>query len=255
MEGQSRFFSVMVVGEDPKSLMAPFDANLKVEPYIKYEFTKAADYLKYAIMSLEAVVKQKHELKLEEHLIDNLNARISILKKVTPFEYYQSLTHGMDYTEDGDALSDTNPQAKWVTCREASNFAIKLKLVDGTETYSAKAEDIDWSLMHKVNEDVYKAAWEIVMEDKEPTTDEERLIYENMKGKETYFQKFVTKDKYVSFSTCYWNYAYVDANGWVDINSAPSEYEWVEGFYDNFVTKIKPTDKVTPSECSIDNHL
>ena len=46
MEGQSRFFSVMVVGEDPKSLMAPFDANLKVEPYIKYEFTKAADYLK-----------------------------------------------------------------------------------------------------------------------------------------------------------------------------------------------------------------
>ena len=110
----------MVVGEDPKSLMAPFDAKLKVEPYVKYEFSKADKYLQYAIMSLKAVLAQKHELKLEEHLIENIKGRISILKKVTPFEYYQAITNGMEYNEDGDALSDVNPQAKWITCKEPS---------------------------------------------------------------------------------------------------------------------------------------
>lgn len=255
MEGQSSFFSAMVVGEDPKSLMAPFDAKLKVEPYVKYEFSKADKYLQYAIMSLKAVLAQKHELKLEEHLIENIKGRISILKKVTPFEYYQAITNGMEYNKDGDALSDVNPQAKWITCKEASNFAIKLKLVDGTEATSAKAEDIDWSLMHKVNQDVYRAAWETVMEGKEPSNDEELLVYNNMKNKTAYFKKFVNKEKYVSFSTCYWNYAYVDENGWVDINSSPSEYEWVEGFYDKFVANLKPTDKVTIYECSTNNAI
>ena len=109
-------------------------------------------------------------------MIENIKGRISILKKVTPFEYYQAITNGMEYNEDGDALSDVNPQAKWITCKEASNFAIKLKLVDGTEATSAKAEDIDWSLMHKVNQDVYRAAWETVMEGKEPSNDEELLV-------------------------------------------------------------------------------
>ena len=93
------------------------------------------------------------------------------------------------------------------------------------------------------------------MEGKEPSNDEELLVYNNMKNKTAYFKKFVNKEKYVSFSTCYWNYAYVDENGWIDINSSPSEYEWVEGFYDKFVANLKPTDKVTIYECSTNNTI
>ena len=62
---------------------------------------------------------------------------------------------------------------------------------------------------------------------------------------------FATKSReYVRYSSSYWNYAYLDENGWVDADDAKSMNEWITTFYNKFVTQLKPTDIVTIFECS-----
>jgi hypothetical protein len=104
--------------------------------------------------------------------------------------------------------------------------------------------------MHHVNKEVYEAAWEIVVEGREPTTPEEEKIKQSMGDKQAYFSKFSSKEHYVNYSTAYWNFAYVDDKQWFDISEI-DESAWIEHFYDRFVTKLNSDDLVSIYECTI----
>ena len=60
------------------------------------------------------------------------------------------------------------------------------------------------------------------------------------------------KDEYVIHNCAYWNYAYLDENGWKDIDDAKNDIEWVSQYFDNFCANLKDTDKVTIFECTKD---
>jgi hypothetical protein len=126
---------------------------------------------------------------------------------------------------------------------------LPLILKDGREVYTAKCSDVDWGRMHLNNQGVYRAAWEMVVEGREPETEEERTIYNAMKDKDVYFSKFPDKESYVNYSTAYWNFGYVDENGWTDM-SGKDEYEWINSFFDRFVTKIDENAIVSIYECT-----
>lgn len=248
----SRFFSVMVVGENPKALIDEFDYAKKVEPHVKYKYLDAEKYRKATIKIIENLIENFNQIKIDFLELDALENRLKSLKNMSNFEYYKELTEGLYYDENGNALSDENEDGHWTTCNIGRNFALPLKLKDGTEVYSARNKDIDWDAMHKANREIYEAAWEMVMEGREPSTDEERSIYEAMQDKDMYFSKFKNKENYVDYSTSYWNYAYVDEKQrWVAINSAKNDAEWINGFYERFVLPLKDDDLVTIFECSV----
>jgi hypothetical protein len=73
-----------------------------------------------------------------------------------------------------------------------------------------------------------------------------------MKDKSVYFSKFPNKEAYVTYSTAYWNFAYVDDKQWFDINDI-DETAWIENFYNRFVTQLKPDDLVSIYECTIND--
>ena len=244
----------MVVGENPSAIMEKFNMNKEVEPYVKYKYLDADKYKKSAIKVLENILNDYDKVGIPIMSKELMEERLKALKTLSTFEYYKELTDGLYYDENGDALSTENKEGKWVTCRIGRNFAIPLKLKNGEETYSALNKDIDWNAMHKVNQETYAAAWEMVMEGREPVTDEEKTIYEAMKDKDMYFSKFKNKEAYVNYSTSYWNYAFVDSQqGWIDIDDVKDENEWINTFFDRFIKNLKDDDLVTIFECSVNN--
>ena len=247
----SRFFSVMVVGDNHRELIEKYSLDLEVESYVRYEYLKADKYQSNSIKALDNILSHADEIGLEPQVKESLERRIKVLKKMTPFEYYRELTDGMYYDENGNALTTENPEGHWKTARIGRNFSVPLKLKDGGESYSARASEVDWDAMTEPSE-LYAAAWEMVMEGRDPINETEERIYESMKDKVAYFSNFKDKEDYVSYSTSYWNYAYVDKNGWVDMTNE-DEKKWINSFYDRFIKSLDPNALVTIYECSVNN--
>lgn len=248
----SKFFSVMVVGENPTAIMEKYCVDKKVEPYIKYKFLQAEKYKQTAIKVMEKLLDDSSLTMINPQMKQAIEENLKRIKLLSTFEYYQQLTEGMTYDENGNALSESNPDGKWKTAHIGRNFSLPLITKDGREVYSARAKDVDWDRMHLVNQNTYRAAWEIVMEGREPETQGEEKIKASMGDKQTYFSKFKNKEHYVNYSTAYWNFAYVDNEKWYDMNET-DESEWIEKFYDMFVTKLRPDDLVSIYECTINN--
>jgi len=248
----SKFFSVMVVGDNPDAIMKDYCIDKKVEPYIKYKFLQAEKYKNAAIKVSQKLLDDSSLTMITPQVKQALEENVKRLKSLSTFEYYQQLTEGMYYDQDGNALSDKNPNGKWKTAHIGRNFSLPLILHDGREVYSARNKDIDWSKMHLANQDVYRAAWEVAVEGREPENEQEKKIYESMKDKSVYFSKFPNKEAYVTYSTAYWNFAYVDDKQWFDINDI-DETAWIENFYNRFVTQLKPDDLVSIYECTIND--
>lgn len=245
----SKFFSVMVVGEDPKTIMEKYSIDKKVEPYVKYKFLQAEKYKEAAIKVSQKLLEDASLAMINPQMKQALEDNVKRLKSLSTFEYYQQLTDGMYYDENGNALSDKNPDGKWKTSHIGRNFSLPLITHDGREVYSARAKDVAWEKMHLVNTDVYAAAWELVVDDRDPQTPEEEKIKENMGNKQMYFSKFHDKEHYVKYSTAYWNFAYVDDKNWFDMSQI-DESAWIEHFYDRFVDRLNPDDLVTIYECT-----
>jgi hypothetical protein len=241
----------MVVGDNHKELMEKYSLDLEVDSYVRYEYLKADKYQNNSIKALDNLLSHGDEIGLEPQVKESLERRIKTLKGMTPFEYYRELTDGMYYDENGNALSTENPNGHWKTARIGKNFSLPLKLKDGSESYSARCGDIDWDAMNEPTE-LYEAAWEMVVEGREPTNEQEERVYESMKDKLTYFSNFKSKEDYVTYSTSYWNYAFVNKDGWVDMVNE-DERKWINNFHDRFIATIDPNDLVTIYECSVNN--
>lgn len=245
----------MVVGDNPATILGRYDMARKVEPYVKYKYLEAEKYKKTAIKIVEKILSEADKIPLSGSVKETLKERLKTLKNTSNFEYYKQLTEGLYYDENGNALSEENPEGKWRTCRIGRNFALPLILHDGKEVYTAKASDVNWSAMHLANQETYKRAWEIAVDGDEPKTEQEEMIKSSMEDKQGYFSNFKNKEEYVIYSTAYWNYAFVDENGWVDVNDCGDEQEWINTFYEKFVSNLNPNDTVSIYECSINEDI
>lgn len=250
----SRFFSLMVIGDDPMKIIEKYGADFKVEPYIKYRYLDAKKYHSTAIKTLKQVINNFNSLSIKPNIKETLTNRLENISKLTPFEYYRELTDGLFYDNDGNAISEENPNIKYNTCKKGRNFSLPLILKDGSESYSALVKDIDWEAMNGKNKGIYEAAWEMVMEDRKPQNDIEEQTYNSMKDKTAYFSNFKSKEDYVTYSTSYWNYAYADINGWIDVDDEGDEMKWIKNFYSRFIKNLNPNDLVSIFECSILNN-
>lgn len=247
----SKFYSVIVVGKNPQQLMEKYEIGKKVESYIKYRYNDAEKLKNNNISILSNICQNYKDFNLTKYQFDILTEKIKALKNMSPFEYYQTISYGCIYDENGDAWCDENPNGKWNAYQTGNHFSIPLITKDGKETMSALNKDIDWSKMHMANSQLYSLVWEMVKEGKEPSNDQEKQIYENMIDKDAYFSNFKDKNDYIIRNSAYWNYAYLDSNGWIDIDDGKgSDIEWINNFYSRFIEKIKPNDLVTIFEFS-----
>lgn len=241
-------FVAIVAGDNPATLMIPYDSMKEVEPYVLYKYSEAESIKDRYMKTYEAILKSG-ELNEEEQ--EEVQAEYDDLKGKTAIEFFYDLTDGMEYNEDGDALSTDNKFGKWSSFQLGKHFSVPFVTNDGQETYQAKKSDINWSLVHLNGQEVYQRAWEMVMEKSEPQNDTEKLIYENMKNRVIYFQKFGTKENYVASSTAFWGYAFLSAKtGWVELEDTDNQFEWVTNFYERFIKPLPEDTLLTIYECT-----
>ena len=249
----SKFLSVMVVGDNPDELMKKYDKALKVEPHVVFKYLDAEKMKKNVSKVLTELVNNPEKFTLSKFQRDYFNEKLKNVNSMTTFEYYTTITEGMYYDEDGNAMSDENPDGKWDKYNIGKNFSYPLKLHDGKEVYQAKGKDIDWSSLNMNPEyvELFERIWQLAVEDDEPTTKEEENLKVNWKTKKNYLSNFKTMDDFVKHNCAYWNYAFLDKDGWVDMDSVANEAEWINNFCDRFVQKIGDDDLVTIFEYSV----
>lgn len=252
MSKGSKVFSVMVIGDNPDKLMEKYDSNITVDKYIKYKYSESEKMRNNAIKILEEIIHDPKKLNLNHFQVDSLKDRLTELKKMTNFSYYQELTKGYYIDNNGDAWSDENQNGKWQTYNLGDNFSIPLLLKNGEKTNTALYKDIDWNKMHMQNMHTYEVVWDLVHHIIEPSNDMEKTIYKNMKNNVNYFSRFKSKDEYVIHNCAYWNYAVLSDKGWVDIDDAKNDIEWISTFFDKFCTNLNDNDRITIFECTKD---
>lgn len=243
----SKFFSVLVVGQAPAALMEQYSLALKVKPYVKYKYLDAEKLKSNASKVLKNIIDNPEKFMLNDYQKDYFKERLKAINGMSTFEYYSTITHGLYYDENGDALSEENPKGKWSKYNLGKNFSYPLKLVDGSESYQALAKDVDWDAMHMNSERVrlFELIWALVMDDDDPSTEEEEQLKKIWKTRKTYLSNFKDVDHFVSHNCAYWNYAYLDENGWKDVDDAGDESSWIANFYEKFIEKLKDDDLVT----------
>ena len=250
---KSKFLSVMVVGNNPEELMEKYNKSLKVEPYVKYRYLDAEKMKENSSKMLTEITSNPEKFTLSKFQVDYFKERLKAINAMTPFEYYTTITQGMYYDENGDAMSEINPNGKWDKYNLGKNFSYPLKLKDGKEVYQARAKDIDWDSMH-MNRDyvkLFETIWALVIDDEEPSTPEEENLKANWNTKRNYLSNFKTVDEFVSHNCAYWNYAFLSEKGWTDVDDEVNETNWIGGFFERFIEPLKDDDLVTIYEYCI----
>ena len=249
----SKFLSVMVVGNEPEKLMEKYSKSLKVKPYVKYKYLDASKLKEKAASVLEEIVKHPEKFSLSSFQIDYFKERLKAINAMSPFEYYSTITNGLYYDEQGNALSEENPDGKWDTYSLGKNFSYPLRLKDGSDTYQARSKDVDWEFLRLNHNtvDTFAAIWKLVVEGKKPSSSNEEKLKSVWANNTNYLSRFKSMDDFISHNCAYWNYAFLDENGWVDMDAAKDETEWINNFYERFILHLKDDDLVTIYEYSI----
>ena len=243
----------MVVGDNPEELMEKYNKSLKVEPYIKYKYLDAEKMKNGAVKVLSELIKQPDKFTITPFQADLLKERLKSISSMTSFEYYRTITDGLYYDKNGNALSEVNPKGKWDKYNIGKNFSYPLKLKDGTEAYQAKVEDILWDEMNFNKESValFETIWELSVEDKAPENKQEETIKKMWENKKNYLSNFKTMDDFISHNCAYWTYAFLDKNGWVDMDDDGNESKWIEEYMERFINNLNDDELVTIFEYSI----
>lgn len=243
------YFVTIVAGDNHKEIINEYNENNAVEQYIKMKFdvnelTKLRNFYVelHKKLALETTDKEEKNYHLEKAFL---------YKTMPPLDFYYEINEDEEFDEEtGDVLSTKNPNGKFANCNIGSFMSVPFKLKDGSESFSARKKDIDWEKCHLANREVYESAWDMVMGSKRPQTEEETIIYENMKNREGYFMKFETKENYVVTSTAFWGYAFVSKeNGWTEMEPNVNQFEWVNNFFDRFIDPLDDETLLTIYEC------
>ena len=245
---QYNHFVAIVAGDNPEVLMSPYDKNMKTRPKVVYKYADAGKLHTEYINVYRSIVASpnipdgpfKEDWKDKRAVIQNQSAE----------EFFLDLTDEYDHDElTGDATTTENLDGKWSSYRLGKLFSVPFVLKDGRESFQAKKGDINWELMHLHGGEIYARAWEMVMDGSKPENDYENQIYENMKARTAYFQKFETKENYVLANTAFWGYAFVSKNGWLQLEDNMDQFVWVKHFYDAFIDPLPDDTLLTIYEC------
>lgn len=244
-----RHFTLMVVGDNHEEIVKKYDRNNKVKPYVVAEFKKANEYKKKTIdmykeaLGFEGMSDEKKEV---------INERISYYESLSDLDFFLEMTENYEIDEKtGDAYSYNNPDGKYNGCAIGGNFALPLKTLNGEETYSEVKSNINWSEIHLKDDHLYAFAWDSVMGDRKPETDDEKIVYENMKNRKEYFRTYGTRENYIASNTSFWCYAFLsEETGWIELDKNTEQFEWVKSFKERFVDVLPDDARITIYECT-----
>jgi hypothetical protein len=240
MSKESNIRVVLVIGDNPDEMMKRYDKNLKVEPYIKYRYLDADKIRKTAIKTISQMLDNADQINLNDFQKDYFKNQLKSINNMTPFEYYQTLTNGMYYDEDGNALSTENPDGKYNGYNIGGNFSYPLICEGEKEKYQCHANEVLWDKVNMREEAVnyFNTVWEIKKEGRKPEGEFEEKIAKDWEERDAYLSNFKTKDDLIVHNCAYWTYAVLNKDGWFSLDDGGGEKEWIENFMNRFISPL-----------------
>ena len=216
--------------QDIETLMAPYDENLRVEPYV--EFTRE-----------EAIAYARKHYKSVADMSDD--------------RCYAYMAEDYKTDAEGNLLSTYNPKSKWDWWTEGGRWAGMLK-VGGKKVDSARVADIDFT----PDPLEYEAAlryWDVVVEHQEKRPGEE---YVSLYGEQYYLDYYGDRETYARYMTQFSTYAVVTPDGewhekgrmgWFGASSeTPDEArDWEEHYRERFLDTAEADWVLTIVDCHI----
>ena len=243
-------FVCIVAGDNPDKLMAKFDSKTKLIPYVVCKY----DDLNKLKNKYIAEYKRRLEYCDSDFERAYITDSICDLEEMSVNDFVLSLTEdNNEYfinNETGDLMSDSNSDGRWSYYQLGKAFSIPFLTIDGREVFQAQKKDIDWGKIHLSGQKVYERVWEMVMENSNPNDEHEEVLFNNMKDKQAYFNKFETKENYVVSNTAFWGYAFLSEKiGWMDAEDVDDQFNWMSNFYDVFIKTLPDDTLLTIYEC------
>lgn len=243
---KNRHFTLVVIGEKPHEIIKKYDKNLKVEPYIAFKLSDADKYKQIYLETLKNNIENCDNDLNKSVLLDEYN----FIEQMDKLDYYLNLTEKYELDEEtGNVILTTNPLGKFDWARPGKNLCMPMLDKDENEIFKGRKSEINWPKIHRYNTWTYEVVWDLVMGNKTPEGDMELKLYNNMKNRKDYFAYFKTRENYVVSNTSFWGYAYVDENGWVELEDNMSQFDWVNNFYDRFITPLSDDTLISLFEC------
>lgn len=251
--------TLLVIGENHLDIAKKYSLDTKVEPYIRYHFDDAEKlHIKY-LKVLENLIKTYQDVS--QKVADKYKEMYDEYREMDDFEYYQQLTYGCQYDEDGNAWSTENPWAEYQyeRCydkrikqdqRNEANFSNPFILKNGKKAYSALVKEIDWEKNHMYNTEIYQSAWDICVNGKEPVTEEEKLIKQNFGRRKDYFSNFKSADEYIKHNCSFWTYGVATDEKYICADK-DNAIDWTTNFYDRFIKDLNPDERLSIYEIKL----
>ena len=273
-------YSVLVFTDEDTSveeLLAPYDENIRVAPYVLYTKEQLIEKEKKEIKEYkntcyaEFLKDPEGYKERNKHNPNHLNYIENEFRKKLYWTnariYKEAISYydPKDITEDGSVLSTYNPNSKWDWYVEGGRWAGHLRLKEADEygsmtTDSAFAEEIDFS----PNKEEYDSAlrfWELVVEGAEPQTEDEKNVF-SFYNKNYYLERYSSKEEYATRCAAFTTWAVLTPDGiwhepgqmgWFGCHNASSEEE--RDFFDNYYKFIEKAIEnnwlVTVVDCHI----
>lgn len=248
-EDDYKHFVCIVAGDNPSDMMNEYDKNKHIEKQIVYKYSDASLLRSQYLQAYNIMLSNNTTLTDSER--EYIKMTIDDISDMSVDDFYYDLVTDYEIDEKtGDAITYSNKNGKWSSYQIGKIFSVPFLLKDGRETFQAKKSDIDWDKIHLHDGEIYKRAWEMVVDGSKPENDYEQQIYENMQDKKAYFLKFETKENYVTSNTAFWGYAFLsDTTGWIDADNCSDQYSWMSNYFDMFIKNLDDNTLLTIYEC------
>ena len=211
-------------------LLAPYDENLKVEPYVDFTREEAIQFAR-----------------------DNYKD----CKYATDDKCWKRMANGRDTDDDGNILTTYNPDSKWDWYQEGGRFSGLLK-VDGEEMDEARVGDIDFSMDMEVYNDALRF-WDVIVEHQPQEPGENfwaifnEEYYRNMYHDRETYARYMAQWSVRAVVTPDGKWHEVGQMGWWGMSSeSPDETkDWEENFKSRFSDTADPDWILTIVDCHI----
>ena len=225
--------------EEVENLLAPFDENIKVKPYIYQAKQEIIDNEKRSAEGLRKDIKDYSEDNYDSNgaipYWFDTNERYVNPPKMKEFyqkllscntdedyyRFYRRYNEDCNFDENGNELTTYNPDSKWDWYSIGGRWDGMFDKENGENTLLIK--DIKWDNSTEEEKEYYKRYWEVVVEGQPLKEDEDKMKFFSLYKKEYYIDFYHTKEEYVERATKNHTYAVITPEGeWI----APGEMGW-----------------------------
>lgn len=229
-------FAVAVIHRDDQSveeLLAPYNENLEVEPYIEYTRDEAITYAREHYLSKDTPDDVCYEYMVDDYITDS----------------------------DGNLLSTYNPKSKWDWWESGGRFSGMLKNKDGNRIDEGRIKDLIFDL-DKAEYRYRLRYWDVVVNGSPLKPGETEDYFLNRFKKEYYTRRYGDAETYARLMATFSTYAVVTPDGewhapgnmgWFGMSDESDEswVDWVSNYDDRFISGSDPNWILTIVDCHI----